>query len=173
MRDCSWVPSCFENIHPKDFDCTSDSTALEAVKYNCIAWAAGIDNEWWWPLSLTGYDWPGIRREVAGQETIENFVSAFETKGFKTCKHSGYENGFEKIAIYVDDNGHPKHAARLLPTGVWTSKLGDDEDIEHITLRCLEGREYGRARVFLKRPNSLFHRPNWLMRCLQRLLRTK
>jgi hypothetical protein len=52
----------------------------------------------------------------------------------------------------------PKHAARSLPNGAWTSKLGDDEDIEHSTLAVLEGREYGRAKVFLKRPNSLFQK---------------
>lgn len=157
------MPGVFEKIRARDFDCTSDSTALETIKYNCIAWAAGVDNEWWWPLNLAGYEWPGIRREALGQETIENFVSAFETKGFKTCKHGWYKRGFEKIALYVDADDHPKHAARLLSSGIWTSKLGDDEDIAHKRLRCLEGRQYGRARVFLEKPNQLYRRPIWLI----------
>jgi len=34
---------------------------------------------------------------------------------------------------------------------VWTSKCGPLEDIEHKTLRSVEGREYGHATTFLKR----------------------
>lgn len=41
--------------------------------------------------------------------------------------------------------------ARQLPSGLWTSKLGEMEDIEH-TLRGLKGDIYGAATGFLKRP---------------------
>jgi hypothetical protein len=44
-----------------------------------------------------------------------------------------------------------KHAARQLPSGRWTSKIGVLEDIEH-SLRDLEGDEYGTATVLMKRP---------------------
>ena len=43
-----------------------------------------------------------------------------------------------KIAIFVDDEGVPTHAARQLQSAVWTSKLGDWEDIEHDSLAALE-----------------------------------
>ncbi|MCI0637958.1 MAG: hypothetical protein L0Y72_23715 [Gemmataceae bacterium] len=36
----------------------------------------------------------------------------------------------------------PTHAARQLPTGRWSSKLGPSEDIEH-DLHALEGEIYG------------------------------
>jgi hypothetical protein len=49
----------------------------------------------------------------------------------------------------IDDE--ETHAARSLPNGRWTSKLGNGEDIEHITLAVLEGDLYGKVRVFLKR----------------------
>jgi hypothetical protein len=44
--------------------------------------------------------------------------------------------------------------ARQLPTGVWTSKCGSLEDIEHETLEALAGfgpYEYGAVVRFLKR----------------------
>jgi hypothetical protein len=96
--------------------------------------------------------------ERPDKETVENFVIAFQTEGFELCKGSGFEAGFEKIALYLKANV-PKHAARSLPDGGWTSKMGDDEDIEHTTLGVLEGRQFGKATVFLRRKNPLFTEP--------------
>lgn len=149
VRDCSWIPGVFENIRPGDFRCKSDRTR----NYNCIAWAAGKNDNWWWPISLGGYFWPpDLPRELPGQETLENFIRAYETAGFVACENPQPEAGFEKVAIYVDGSNRPTHAARLLPNGNWTSKLGKGEDIEHNTLESIEGRVYGRATTFLKRP---------------------
>jgi hypothetical protein len=58
--------------------------------------------------------------------------------------------GFEKIAIYVLDE-KPQHAARQLPNGKWTSKLGQYEDIEHNALEGLEGSIYGYVACVMKR----------------------
>jgi len=60
------------------------------------------------------------------------------------------EDGWEKIAIFADEQGEPLHAARQLPSGRWTSKLGADVDIEH-DLAALEGDLYGKVACFLKR----------------------
>jgi hypothetical protein len=66
------------------------------------------------------------------------------------------EAGFEKIAIYVDGDGVPTHAARQLSDGAWTSKLGEWEDIRHLTLEAMEddglGLGYGKVSLILKRP---------------------
>jgi hypothetical protein len=59
------------------------------------------------------------------------------------------ESGFEKIALYALE-GHPKHAARQLPDGAWSSKLGKYIDIAH-SLNGLEGTVYGQVVGFLKR----------------------
>ena len=75
-------------------------------------------------------------------------------QGFEDCPDAVAENGFEKIAIYTDPDGEPQHIARQLPNGLWTSKLGDDCDIQHNTLRGLEGDNYGRATCFMKRATS-------------------
>jgi hypothetical protein len=53
--------------------------------------------------------------------------------------------------LFVDARGVPTHAARLLPSGLWTSKLGEWEDIEH-DLHALEGDVYGTVALLLKRP---------------------
>ncbi len=149
-RDCSWVPEWFENITPQDFACTSDATP----QYKCIAWAAGKQNEPWWPTDqIKGYFGPpGLPKEPIDQETVENFIQAFETEGYVVCNGSEIEAGFEKIAIYADANNRPLHAARSLSHGVWSSKLGDQEDIEHTTLDSIGGKQYGSPVAFLKRP---------------------
>lgn len=46
------------------------------------------------------------------------------------------------------------HAARQQPSGVWTSKLGQMEDIEHNMLEALRGDVYGRVGLILRRPGG-------------------
>lgn len=119
--------------------------------YNCIAWAAGSTDAWWWPVGphLQVY-WPeGAPRE----ETVAAFQSAFATRGYATCEGTALEVGQEKVAIYADPTGCPTHASRQRPSGRWTSKLGELEDIEH-ELPQLEGEQYGRVVCVMKRPLS-------------------
>ena len=54
------------------------------------------------------------------------------------CDGQDLETDFDKIAVFANDQGIPTHAARQLPSGRWSSKLGELEDIEH-DLRDLEG----------------------------------
>lgn len=71
--------------------------------------------------------------------------------GYEVCDNTELEVGFEKIAIYGDSDGEATHAARQLPNGKWTSKLGRWEDIEH-ELEGLTGEMYGEVKQILKRP---------------------
>jgi len=117
--------------------------------YNCIAWAANDCTEWWWPLDDSRQCfWPvGVERQV----TLEAFVLAFQTRGYSVCEDQSLEAGFVKVALFADADRVPTHAARQLPSGRWTSKLGHSEDIGH-DLRALEGAIYGSVVLFLKRP---------------------
>jgi hypothetical protein len=117
--------------------------------YNCIAWAAGVTNDWWWPLEDPDEaHWPaGVQRV----RTLEAFRAAFATLGYESGTGEEVEVGFEKIAIFADALGIPTHAARQLPDGLWTSKLGKGEDIEH-ALHDLEGDLYGTVVLVMKRP---------------------
>jgi hypothetical protein len=126
-----------------------EETSPASGKYNCIAWAAGQQTQWWWPYEHPDYYWPeGLARVVS----LEGFFQAFATIGYQRCEQGHLEAAFERVAIYALD-GKPTHAARQLSDGRWTSKLGKDIDITH-TLRGLEGPIYGAVAGFLKRPNS-------------------
>jgi len=124
-------------------------TSERDAEYNCIAWAAGVTNAWWWPIGdpKDNY-WP---HEVPRVLTLEAFQAVFEILRHKTCESEQPESGFEKVAIFADDRGLPTHGARQLANGRWTSKLGKAEDIEH-DLHDLEGEIYGKVVLFLKRP---------------------
>jgi hypothetical protein len=117
---------------------------------NCIAWAAGDPTQEWWPnpadAPRSAYWPPGVPRE----ETLEAFQQAFATLGYAVCNDDRREAGYEKIALFAL-LGAPKHAARQLPSGRWTSKLGVGEDIEH-ALHDLTGMVYGSVVLVLKRP---------------------
>jgi hypothetical protein len=140
----------FEQLRPSDYEGKSSSD----WNYNCIAWAMGRKDKPWWPSTIAPYNWPrGLPREQPGQETLLNFVRAFKRLGYKVCRNKSYslEKGFEKVVIYVKGQQNPTHAARQLPSGVWTSKIGDEEDIEHVSPAVLEGVCYGSVAVVMKR----------------------
>ena len=90
---------------------------------------------------------PGVQREV----TLEAFVAAYNTLGYEVCNSPAVEVGVQKLALYVDADGSPTHAARQLPNGAWTSKIGDHEDIEHFTLECLNDGIYGRPALYMRK----------------------
>src|SRR5262245_37921429 len=133
----------FPNLAPTGYTVTSPATFV----YNCIAWAAGITDDWWWPDPMGVSTWPAPARR---EETLAAFVEAFRTLGYVPCDDGAPEPGYEKVALYALA-GVPKHAARQLPSGRWTSKLGELEDVEH-TLDGLVGTWYGDVVQFLKRP---------------------
>ena len=134
-----WFPA----LRTSSFEITSPLTK----RYNCIAWAAGEDHVWWWP---GGRYWPdGVPRE----ESIEAFTQAFAELGYAPCETDDPEAAVEKVALYVGADGRVLHAARQLPDGAWTSKLGEAWDISH-ELRGLEGDNYGRVARILKRPRA-------------------
>ncbi len=124
-------------------------TSAGDVRYNCVAWAAGRTEvrRRWWPAPSPFYYWPVEPRE----ETVAGFIKAFGQLGYAVCDTGDLEAGSEKLAIYADDADTPTHMARQLASGQWTSKLGELEDIQHMTLDQLSGSDYGRVVQFLKR----------------------
>lgn len=127
-------------------------TSPEDERYNCIAWAAGDTKNWWWPDEPdhpeSGHWPPGVPR----METLEAFRLASATLGYVVCNDDTLEPGQEKIALFALA-GLPKHAARQLPSGRWTSKLGPMEDIEH-ALHDLTGLVYGAVVLLMKWPSA-------------------
>jgi hypothetical protein len=138
----------FPNLNQTGYLVTSPSSN----EYNCIAWAAGINDTWWEPDPFDSYYWPP---DVPRRYTMTAYIQAFESLGFSVCDDPSFEPGFEKVALFATFDGVPRHAARQLSNGRWTSKLGYLEDIEHI-LDGLVGTRYGAVVRILKRPTSQF-----------------
>jgi hypothetical protein len=155
--------------------------------YNCIAWAASDPRKklWWWP-DPNAY-WPFWIKPR--NETIECFVTMFRCLGYTVCSHSRRQFGFEKVALYAMHKSGapmpppeslvecadwiPKHMARQLRDGTWSSKLGGSEDITHFTLDALESYgpvylydEYGCPIIYMRR----FVVVSWIVRCVQHIV---
>lgn len=97
--------------------------------YNCVALAMDDYKRVWWPDEYNY--WPaGIPRQV----DVESFILCFEASGFSSCGlNDTQEAGFEKLAIFVNDDNQPQHVAKQFANdnGYWTSKLGPREEIKH------------------------------------------
>jgi hypothetical protein len=134
----------FPQLKANNFRITSRRTPL----YNCIAWAVGKDDDWWeW---RRGYTWPNAPRA----ETVAAAIALFESQGFEKCAGRELQVGWEKVAIYGDQQGYT-HAARQLDTGHWSSKIGKLEDIEHKYLDDLVGGDYGQVVQIMRKKKGV------------------
>jgi hypothetical protein len=132
----------FPNLRTLGFERTS-----EPADYNCIAYAAGDLDRWWWPSGRADKYWP---LPVPQKITVQTFIDVFATLRYSACFDGLLESGFEKVALYAVGDNIVKHAAKQQQTGKWRSKLGPDEDVEH-TLDGLFGPCYGKVIAFLRR----------------------
>lgn len=138
----------FQNAFPSLNSGNHTATSPVTPDYNCIAWAAGEDDRWWWPVPLGAGYWPaGVTRA----ETIEAFKEAFSALGYSICENGTLQAGFQKVVLYSLNN-KPTHMARQLEDGTWTSKLGQSIDINHRSVDALDGPKYGSAAIFMMRP---------------------
>ena len=137
------LPS-FPNSKVEPFVITSSATG----NYNCIAWASEDTEHFYWPIPEPFFSW---HNDAIQEETIEAFVSFFQLYGYIICEHDKKEKGVTKVALFAKDN-IPTHAARQLPNGSWTSKLGILEDVRHSLFAISEGL-YGDVVLYLKRKN--------------------
>ena len=136
------IESWFPNLVAGEYRITSEID----YRYNCIAWAVGSTDRFWWPVR---HYWP---EDLSAEETIAAFASLLRRSGYEPCSDADVEAGFEKVALFARD-GIPTHAAKQLPHGGWTSKLGRWEDIEH-ELSMLTGSEYGEVVQVFRRAIS-------------------
>jgi hypothetical protein len=130
----------FPKLKANNFRITSRRTAC----YNCIALAAGIDDDWW--EYRPGYTWPGAPRDPS----VAAAVTVFLGLGFETCDDADASPQWEKIAIFGDNAGYT-HAARQLESGHWISKFGKLHDIEHKYLEDLADSDYGTVIQIMRR----------------------
>lgn len=132
----------FPRLLDKGYRRTSPCT----MDYNCLAWAMGFTSHWWEPDSFGLTYWPqGVSRNYS----LKSYVAVCSKHGYRQCQDGSFEQGYEKVAIYTENNEF-KHIARQLPNGQWTSKLGALDDITH-DLDAFDGSDYGKPTVFLRR----------------------
>jgi hypothetical protein len=143
--DATELEKCIPDIAGK-YRRTSDPT----INYNCLAWAVGVQWAWFDPeKGCVGYFWPhGIERELS-IPAIRKVLAHF---GFnKESNNAEWEEGFLKVAVFIDADGVPSHYARQLENGKWTSKFGELIDVEHDDLECIKCVEYGEPRFYFMR----------------------
>ena len=125
-------------------------------RYNCIAWAAEWDDQRWWQPDTDepGMYWP---RGVPDDGSLRCYVELFKSLGYVESdpSNAAFEVLHEKVAIYANFLGHFTHVARQTHSGIWWSKLGENEDVSHGTPRGLEGANYGKVSHIMKRPCGL------------------
>lgn len=115
------------------------------INYNCAAW---VVHETERRIDSYGYWWPD---DVPVAHTAESYAEVYRKHfGFENCEDGSFETGIEKIAIFSDANKLFTHAARQKENGIWTSKMGDCEDIDH-GLDVVAGGWYGQPVLFLKK----------------------
>jgi len=136
-------PIAFPRLTPENHRISSPLS----TDYNCIAWSAHDTDHWWQP----GVYWP-IETSTSDYG-IAALMRVFQSLGYDLCEGYPLEEGFEKVALY-GSNQFYTHAARQLPNGKWTSKLGASEDIEHEQPEDVAGGIYGQVVMFMKRPVS-------------------
>jgi hypothetical protein len=133
----------FPNLASLGYVCTSEQDA----GYNCIAWAAGDTSRNWDCTRQGGYWPPG----ADPGETLGHLIGVFQLQGYAVCENGNLEPGFEKVALYADQDGEWQHVARQLPNGQWTSKIGELEDIAHSEIDAVASDDYGRVACYMRR----------------------
>ena len=136
--------------HPDFPRLTADNhrdTSPQDRRYNCIAWAADDTEHWWQPGNYWNLpDWPADDYGIGALE------QAFLALGYEDCGAEwSLEPGYVKVALYSIGGFLYTHAARQLPTGKWTSKLGRSVDIEHDSPDVVAGGVYGEVMQIMKR----------------------
>lgn len=128
------------------------ATSPATEEYNCIAWAIDTDRYFIWPDEDGFLPWPPT---LPRTPDLATFTAFFNLAHFRDSPPP--ENdfaAFEYVAIY-GQNGLVEHAARLLPAGLWTSKLGDKADISHRMAADIVNDEYGQILKFMRRPRRI------------------
>lgn len=131
----SWFRDNFPNFVFQAHKVTSHPTET----YNCIAWAFGRSDKWWWPDDHPDCYWP---IDCSGMTEAEAFDALFVQDGWTITVDESFSEDRVKIALFVDGSGAPTHASRLISEGVWTSKLGSAWDVSH-NRDELNGDSYG------------------------------
>lgn len=149
MSDAAAVEAHIPRLSSRTYKITSPRD----TRYNCFAWAAGDQQRVWSPVLIgSGVHWPP---GIPALPSLSGVIAAYQQVGYEVCDSPELQDGVEKIAIFCAPDGEPRHAARQLPDGGWTSKLGDHVDIEHGDVDAVGGVFYGEPHTFMRRRSAV------------------
>lgn len=96
-------------------------------RYNCIAYAMGMDDRWVDSMNLPWHWWPPVLKD----QSPESLINAFEYLGFEKCgMNDSIEEEYDKVVLYkIGDEW--KHAAKVVDNNVYHSKFGESFDGSH------------------------------------------
>ncbi|HEX3356315.1 MAG TPA: hypothetical protein VHS31_04970 [Tepidisphaeraceae bacterium] len=143
-----------KSIDPKDVDW--DNASDPDDDYNCMGYAMAF-NRWWSPPKAPNIAidprnfWPPFITDDS--ISIEAYIEAAETRGFKCCDDSVWENEFTRI-VFCHDNGEFTHVALQISSDFWQSKFGNLSDFPHTLDKLDSIAFYGAGRQFMKKRNS-------------------
>src|ERR1051326_394270 len=145
------LPQHLVNRHPNLLADGGQEKSEKDPRYNCVAWAAEWDKRRWWqsPPDEPGMYWPD---GVLNDGSLRSYIALFESLGYKRCieNNSNLEVFYEKVVIYENWFGFT-HVARQKYSGVWWSKMGEDEDVYHDSPDGLKDQNYGTPTHIMKR----------------------
>ena len=147
MASPSWadlLTRAFPNLASEGFDIVDEPS----TRYNCIAYAAGDTDKWWW-LDGVNYWSPWARPT----NRIESLKEAFSALGYEPCDDIGAEADYQKVALY-NIQGEMTQAALQMPSARWRSKMGQGPVIEHRSPQSLSDGIYGRPTIFMRRSGN-------------------
>ena len=134
------------------YDCPGPATSGHSIKSpdpacNCIAFALGDLENFWYDAGMSGYHWPP---DFPSADTMEGWVRVFAVHGYEDASDGSFEQEFEKSRSMEP----MRRLSTLLvkgKNGAWVSKMGRGHDIEHPTLHAIQGDIIGSVVKIMKR----------------------
>lgn len=142
------INNLIETWHPKlknnNYIIISDNNLMD---YNCIAYSLDIYDMY---CGSSTNSWP--YKILSRSPKLDNYIKYYNMYDYVICDNYKYDNDFEKVALYVDNDNNVTHAAKQYKNR-WRSKLGASVVIEH-ELDWISGFDYdnyGKVGIILKR----------------------
>lgn len=128
-------------------------TSEPTYRYNCIAFAMGMDDRWVDTNDVPWHWWPPI---LLTDNSPASLIEAFEYLGFEKCEmDDSLDDDYDKVVLYGDDYNW-LHAARVKDVNLYHSKFGEGCDGTHSSGDVLMSR-YGRPYQVMRRLKTKAH----------------
>lgn len=128
-------------------------TSEPTYKYNCIAYAMGMDDRWVDTNDVPWHWWPPVPLMNTSPESL---IMAFEYFGFEKCDMDDtMDERYDKVVLYRDAMQW-LHAARVEGVNLYHSKFGEGCDGTHSAGDVLMSK-YGRPYQVMRRLKTNAH----------------